>query len=91
LFLLDTLQTSWKAVILLVAICFYFGNIFWEKLGEVWACTVGMFTLFKWSTIYFSLLEIERAQLTNLGVVLVLLESPPWLGFNEGNLEIFRP
>jgi hypothetical protein len=90
LFLVDTLQTSWKAVILLVAICFYFGNIFWEKLGEIWAFTVGMFTLFKWS-IYFSVLEIERAQLTNLDVVLVLLESPSWLGCNEGNLEIFRP
>ncbi len=91
LFLLDTLQTSWKAVILLVAICFYFGNKIWEKLAEIWACTVGMFTLFKWSKFYFSVLEIERAQLTNLGVVLAFLERPPWLGVNEGNLGIFRP
>jgi hypothetical protein len=26
-----------------------------------------------------------------LGVFLVLLESPHWVGFNEGDLEIFRP
>ncbi len=40
---------------------------------------------------HFFLLKIQNWNLYgNLGALLVLLESPWWEGFNEGDLEIFQ-
>lgn len=44
-----------------------------------------------WKRIHSKFIRLELKILGNLNELLVLLESSQWVGFNEGDLEIFKP